>query len=247
MKVLLIDILGMRILLVSGSVGRESYPHIAAPKNDLTLYLSGCEDEVVCNIEDGGGEYAILARHALYLYLFSVRGYPFGEYDIVINGVNGTLINKREAPGQYMENVGKCNGIFTNKFELKGVGEIDYYEVCLGRYIYRIYECHDCLSVDMSVLGARILMEKTCREPPRSMLAASFLDGKIRIREMRFGKGVTVPDAYAIGAAAALYRTRTGSSELRVEGEFGNALATLSDDGEVLVGSECFRHLELDI
>ena len=244
MKGLLIDILGMRILLAINTTVGVTPHHIEAPKNDLTLFLDFDGVELKCKTEPCKEYSAERVLYALYVYLFKKAGFPRGEYDAIINGRKYLLCGDINYGEQIMENVGKCNGIFTETLKIKGIDEIRINRLTLGNHSLCVYECHDVGLVDIKTLGRRVLMHSSHLEQPHAFIAVSFSDGKYTIRQTVFGTGETVPDAYSIGAVYALYGE--GGREITVLGDFGRASAKRTSSFDILVYPQEAVYLEVD-
>ncbi|MBQ8290065.1 MAG: hypothetical protein IJY01_04255 [Clostridia bacterium] len=243
MKGLLIDILGMRILLVVNAAFEAALPHIEAPKNDLTVYLDFDGAELECRTEASVCQSAERILYALYVYLFFKSGFPDGEYDAIINGRKYTLCGDMKHNGQYMENVGKCNGIFTETIKIKGIDEISIKRVVLGRHSFEVYECHDARLVDVKTLGRGLLM-RVSHTAPRVLLAVSYAIEGYSIRQIRYGEGEIMPEPCAVGALCALYGG--DGIEITALGDFGRACARITPSGDILVYPERVNFLEVD-
>ena len=244
MKGLLIDILGMRILLVMKNGNTGNFHHIDLPKNDVTVYLVNGDDDLTCHTERNCLSYnpkRIL--YSLYVYLFRYRGFPYGEYDVRLNGRNFILLYHKGDDGQYMENVGKCNGIFTETIKIKGIDEISIKRVVLGRHSFEVYECHDARLVDVKTLGRGLLM-RVSHTAPRVLLAVSYAIEGYSIRQIRYGEGEIMPEPCAVGALCALYGV--DGREITALGDFGRACARITPSGDILVYPERVNFLEVD-
>ncbi len=251
MKGLLIETLGVRTLLVFGTEHGKLPLLQSAPKSDAILYMSGCTHEVCEGYsvsETDSGERGRLLR-ALWVYLFCIRGFPYGEYDFIINGIKSTLTYDALGNKQFAENVGKCKLLLSNSAKYAGIEEIEFYELLLGKYYFRIYACENAECVDIAALGGCICRRQTENEPPRATLALSRTGGgEVKLREYRFGIGEASPDALAFGAAAGfLFATQTAASPCRLSHNLGEAYAELCPCGDIVVRADGFWYQFLEL
>ncbi len=139
----------------------------------------------------------------LKIYLSSVMGLPYGEYEISVNGRIVPIILSKKNQGYYGSFFGKCKLLFP-KLEIKSdVFPLECNEIITEIGSFRVFECEDVKNLSLLSVAPAVCREFGRHEPPLGAAAFSLDGNSCELAFYRFGYGAAVPNGYALSAVAA--------------------------------------------
>ena len=246
MKAIRITTLGSKVTLVFLEEKLDAAPKKFLP-SDHSEYAFVIPDSgyTLCveTLDRGAASQALF--RSVQVYLAGICGFPFGEYDLCINGKKLSYYISEKTSRYFGGNVGKCKLISSNVGLNSNNYSLTFSEISCKNAIYRISECRDVRGFDLQSLGELVCLKATDREPPFGFICVERGIDVNKLSFYRFCDGIAMPGAEEI-CAAGYYLHASSAKPVVFELCDGRAYVSIDAQGSASLYTKDFSFSVID-